>query len=77
MSLTGFSSCELTKQYETRGVVTRRTFHRYTYESRTRLYDVDIRDSDGDRTFHINMGFSTEPSKFHRAIEEHFSLGRR
>ena len=49
-------------------------YTRYTYESGTRIYDVDVRDSDGDITFHINCGCATEPHAIHREIMKRFGL---
>jgi len=59
----------------TLGDRTHRTPHRrYSYESAGRLYDVDVRESDGDRSYHVNGGFELEPSAIHREIERHFGL---
>ena len=49
-------------------------YTRYTYESYKMIYDVDVRNTDQDKTYHINCGFATEPNVFHKAIEKHFSL---
>lgn len=50
-------------------------FTRYTYESCDAIYDVDVRVSDNDITYHVNCGFETEPNKWHRAIMAHFNIG--
>ena len=49
-------------------------YTRYTYETHDRLFDVDIRDSDGDKTYHINCGFETDKHKIHEEIEKHFGI---
>ena len=49
-------------------------YTRYTYETHDRLFDVDIRDSDGDKTYHINCGFETDKQKIHEEIEKHFGI---
>lgn len=49
-------------------------YDRYGYESCNAIYDVDIRKSDGHKTYHVNMGFETEPNAHHRAIEKHFGI---
>ena len=54
--------------------VTYTPYHRYTYETHNKLFDVDIRDSDGDKTYHINCGFETDKHKIHEEIEKHFGI---
>ena len=49
-------------------------YTRYTYETHNKLFDVDIRDSDGDKTYHINCGFETDKHKIHEEIEKHFNI---
>ncbi len=49
-------------------------YTRYTYESKNRLYDVDVRNHDKNKSYHINGGFDGEPNKYHREIEKHFNL---
>ena len=49
-------------------------YTRYTYETHNKLFDVDIRDSDGDKTYHINCGFETDKHKIHEEIEKHFGI---
>lgn len=49
-------------------------FSRYSYESKGKLYDVNVRSTDGDVTYHVNCGFSCEPNQYHREIEKHFRL---
>ena len=49
-------------------------YKRYSYESKDRLYDVDVRESDGDKTYHINSGFYGDPKPIHREIELFFNL---
>jgi len=69
-----FHNSTVTKEYVTLGRPTRCVFGRYTYESTGNLYGVDVRTSDGDKTYHVNCGFATEPNKYHRAIEQHFGI---
>ena len=49
-------------------------YTRYTYESAEKLYDIDVRNSDGDVTYHTNQGFDVPPNRFHKEIEKHFNL---
>ena len=49
-------------------------FIRHTYETHNAIYDVDMRKSDGDKTYHINCGFAGEIHKIHKAIEKHFKI---
>ena len=69
-----FTNTDVTKVFKFQDERYLTPYHRYTYETYNALYDVDIRDSDGDKTYHINMGFSTEPHKIHAAIEKHFNI---
>jgi len=49
-------------------------YTRYTYESGKALYDVDVRNTDHKKTYHINCGGACEKHKIHKAIEVHFNL---
>ena len=49
-------------------------YDRYTYESKSTLYDVDVRKTDGNKTFHVNMGFATERTEYHNEIIRHFNI---
>ena len=49
-------------------------YTRYTYYASHKFFDVDIRDSDGDKTYHINCGFETDKLKIHEEIEKHFGI---
>lgn len=69
-----FSSTTVTKRFEFRGEVFHTPHRRYSYESHNRLFDVDVRDSDGDKTYHVNCSFDVPPQAMHRAIERHFKL---
>jgi hypothetical protein len=69
-----FYKCTVTKRFTVSGLPYDVKYDRFTYESATKIYDVDVRRSDGDRTYHVNGGFETEQNQFHRAIEEHFGL---
>lgn len=62
-----FKGTDREKFYDTR-------YTRYTYESYKAIYDVDVRNNDKDKTYHINYGFATEANKFHKAIEKHFNI---
>jgi len=51
-------------------------YQRHTYETHNAIYDVDVRESDGNKTYHVNMGFDVYPQihAIHKAIEKHFNL---
>jgi hypothetical protein len=63
-----------TKRFTLTGRHWNTPYTRYSYESHTTLYDVDVRKSDNLITYHVNMGFDTEPNKYHNAIVKHFNL---
>ena len=56
------------------GRVFARFYDRFTYESRARIIDVDVRADDGARTYHINGAPATKPNAIHLAIERRFDL---
>ena len=47
---------------------------RYAYVGQKDRFEVDVRDSDGYRTYHINCGVDIAPRSTHRRIERHFGL---
>lgn len=52
-------------------------YTRYSYETtgaKGKIFDVDVRDSDGAKTYHVNCGFETEPAPIHKKIEDHFGI---
>ncbi len=69
-----FYKTTLRKEFIFRGQRFTSGYYRYSYESATRILDVDVRASDGARTYHVNCGFDTEPNAIHRAIENHFAI---
>lgn len=74
LSNNNFSSTQLFKRFSLFGKHYDTKYARYTYETNKRIYDVDISTINGDKTYHVNCGFSTEPETIHRAIEKHFSI---
>jgi hypothetical protein len=64
----------LFKGFTLQGVLCKTPYTRYSYNSHGKLYDVDIRDSDKNKTYHINCGFATEPMAIHKEIEKHFGI---
>jgi hypothetical protein len=52
----------------------REHYLRYFYETKDAVYHVDVRVSDGAKSYHRNFGFGTEPHPIHRAIEKHYDL---
>ena len=72
-----FYKSTVTKRFtlECKGMSWDTPYTRYTYETKNRLYDVDIRDSDNDKTYHVNgSGLTSEPHAIHHAIEKHFGV---
>jgi len=49
-------------------------YDRYTWKINKHEYHVDVRVSDGDKSYHINWGFAAESTKYHKAIENHFEI---
>ena len=74
LSKSGWLEGTLTKRFKLQGKQWDTLYRRYTYESANKIYDVDVRDSDGNKTYHVNCGFDVEPYMYHRSIEQHFSL---
>jgi len=69
-----FYKTRLYKGFILRGEVFKTPYTRYTYESGTKLYDVDVRESDGDKTYHVNGGPDAKPNQYHKAILKHFGV---
>lgn len=69
-----FFSGTLSKGFTLNGKIFATRYHRYTYESKNKIYDVDVRDNDNNKTFHINCGFEIEANIFHKEIIKHFNL---
>ena len=74
LSANNFSKTSLTKRFTFKDKSWDTPYSRFTYETHNAIYDVDVRESDGDKTYRKNCGFDTDPSPIHHAIEKHFSL---
>ena len=69
-----FYKSDCIKLFTMHGKTHKTPYDRYTYETVTTLYDVDIRRGDKSKSYHVNMGFETEAKPIHRQIEKHFGI---
>jgi len=69
-----FCRATITKEVTIGDRVYQAPYTRYTCESPTALYIIDIRNSDGSKEYRINMSFAGEVKCAHRAIENHFNI---
>ena len=49
-------------------------YTRYSYETHSKLFDIEVRNSDSAKSYHVNCGFAGEPFPIHKEIERHFGI---
>jgi hypothetical protein len=55
-------------------IVTKASYIRYTYETHDTIFDIDIRESDNNKTYHVNCSFAVPATQIHKEIEKHFNI---